>query len=319
MPEAGTLDIKFMKIAESPMCNALEVIAEADVVPFQKLPTGRLPGLLVHYYNYLNGREQGIQDPMQIMPKFENDISFVEIADYFNNHATIGNFRTSPLAVQFAAQVRGYLRVPAADTYRITLESNDGSNMRICDPEGLSWAKGECILIGNDGNHQNLQVTREIEFKKPGFYRIEVDYFQGQVLTCLRFFWMRKAEFDKFEQYYYVGHAIGQDYFSYDPTEVHPVISVAPAPNGGTQKGGTTVTLTGAGFSQDVANTWVREIHPCLPAPGYKQIKPSQVNAESLTFTTEAACYGMGSLQVVILKNGEVFKKTNEVQFFFDN
>jgi hypothetical protein len=326
MATAGTIDIQFTKIVESPMCNAIEVIAEADVVPRQILPSNRKPGLLVHYYDYnpggskLLGKAEQVENPIAIMPKFQNDITWVEIADYFNNPAMIGRFRNTPYEVQFAARVRGYLRVPAADTYKITLESNDGSNMRICDTEGLSWAKGECRLIGNDGNHQNTQVTQEFEFTKPGFYRMEVDYFQGQLLTCLRIYWMRKAEFGSFLPYYYVGHAINQDYFSYDPNEVQPVITNV-APNAGSTQGGTTVTLTGVGFSQNAATTYVREYHPCLASPGYKQIKANVISDTTITFTTLPACYGMGSLGVVILNengSGVVVKQTNTVQYFFN-
>ena len=321
----GTLDIAFNRIAESPMCNAIEVIAEANVISRQRLPAGRQPGLLVQYYDYNPGSSQKlghpeqVDQPMSIMPKFDNEISWIGVVPYFNNHATIGRFHDTPYEIQFAAIVTGWLRVPEAGKYKITIESNDGSIMDICDDDGLSWNAGECLTISNDGNHQNLQVTRDFDFKKAGFYRIRIRYFQGFLLTCLRLFWMKEAEYANFQQYYYVGKAIPQDFLSHDPSEAALVLR-SVNPNGGPTNGGTPVTLTGfVGFNSNKDNTYVREIHPCLPSPGYKQIKANVVSDNTLTFTTQGACYGMGSVQVVVLDTqGNVVKQTNRLQYFFN-
>jgi hypothetical protein len=205
------LRLEFGKIAESPMVSGIEIIKSNDVVPEQQLPKGLKQGIAIDYYDYMDSPD----DPMQHLPDFNKPVAANEVGDYLNTVMQPGKFRTSPFAEQFAAQFYGYLRVPVAGTYRITLESNDGSIMTINN-----------IELNNNGNHRNIQAYKDINFAKPGFYKFNIKYFQGRILTCMRLYWVKPDQLAKnynYIPYEATGDVIPYENFSYNPKDIVPV------------------------------------------------------------------------------------------------
>lgn len=309
----GQIKLDFKKIVEAPMIMAIEIVHSADVVPEQLLPTGYKPGLAGLFYNYYDYRES----PIMTMPDrgdFTRDVSYIEIMDYLNNVMAIGKYRTTPYEIQFAAKIQGYLRVPAAGTYKITLESNDGSQMWI-------WNRGKDqnpAFINNDGNHRNIQVPMDIKFDQPGFYPILIKYFQGHVLTCLRLYWMLPGEnFGEYVPYRKVGHVITTEHFSYTDDMLVPVVTKVD-PNNGPLAGGNTITLTGNGFVSPT-NTYARFYHPSFPEPKYKQVQAQVIDVQTLKVVAPQGMGGMGSIQIVVLNaQGQVVSATNRSNYFFN-
>jgi S1-C subfamily serine protease len=83
----------------------------------------------------------------------------------------------SPKLDDFAIKLEGFLKIPADGVYRLILNSDDGSVLRI----------GEQVVVDNDGPHPARDVGRLFRFSK-GYLPIRIDYFEATGDAELSFF-----------------------------------------------------------------------------------------------------------------------------------
>jgi len=308
------IKLDFVKIIESPMVFAIEIVHAADVVPAQLLPTGRRQGIASLYMDY----GDYYQNPIMTMPeggKFTKPVSYVEIADYYNNpnNYPFAGWRSTPYSFQFAMKAYTYLRVPKAGDYKITIESNDGSIMWVWkDTQGT----GTPVEINCDGNHVATQVAAVVNFPAAGFYPVLLYYFNGNINCALRIYWMTPDDdWSTYIPYRNAGRVIAPEFWSYDPAVITPVVT-AVNPNHGPVGGGNVITVTGAGFS-DRKNTKCRFNHPGKGST--YSTATYDITGSNVSCTVPEMLGGMGSVQVVIFSTaGAVLKESNNFNYFFD-
>lgn len=83
----------------------------------------------------------------------------------------------APLKDDFAIRLEGFLKVPASGVFRLILNSDDGSVLRI----------GEKVIVDNDGPHPAQDVGTLIRLQK-GYTPIRIDYFEATGDAELSFF-----------------------------------------------------------------------------------------------------------------------------------
>ena len=83
----------------------------------------------------------------------------------------------APKADDFAIKLEGFLKIPEDDVYRLILNSDDGSVLRI----------GREVIVDNDGPHPAQDVGALLRLKK-GFLPIRIDYFEATGDAELNFF-----------------------------------------------------------------------------------------------------------------------------------
>ncbi|MFW5757281.1 MAG: chitobiase/beta-hexosaminidase C-terminal domain-containing protein [Bacteroidota bacterium] len=81
---------------------------------------------------------------------------------------------------------KGYLFAPKTGKYLFTLESDDGSTLRISDVD----------LVDNDGSHSLKRKSGEIKLEK-GYHRFELRHFDDFAEEALRFLWTIPGEKEK--------------------------------------------------------------------------------------------------------------------------
>ncbi len=74
----------------------------------------------------------------------------------------------APKTNGFAVELKGFLKIPAEGVYRLILNSDDGSLLRI----------GEKVAVNNDGPHPAQDVGALLRLRK-GFLPIRIDYFEA--------------------------------------------------------------------------------------------------------------------------------------------
>jgi len=121
-------------------------------------PEAISPGLDVEYY----------AGAFDLLPNFDSLTPFLtDVVPQINFVSTEGVFATSGLADDVAARFQGYLLVPMADRYTLSIESDDGSNV---------YVGGE-LLIGNDGLHGMREKFGTIDLL-PGPHAMTIDFFE---------------------------------------------------------------------------------------------------------------------------------------------
>ena len=83
----------------------------------------------------------------------------------------------SPRTDDFAIKLEGFLKIPTDGVYRLILNSDDGSTLRI----------GDRVMIDNDGPHPARDVGRLFRLSK-GFLPIRIDYFEATGDAELNFY-----------------------------------------------------------------------------------------------------------------------------------
>ena len=95
-----------------------------------------------------------------------------------------GEAQENILAVnEFSVRWRGYLVIKESNTFRFTLNSDDGSYLRINDD----------VVIDNGGIHGLQKRSKEIPLER-GIYPIEILYFQVGGYNILELFWSLPKE-----------------------------------------------------------------------------------------------------------------------------
>ena len=104
-----------------------------------------------------------------VLPDFSTLTPFLNASVPNLNYAsTNGVFATSTRADNIGAVFTGYLRVPADDWYTLSLESDDGSRLRI----------GATEVVSNDGVHGMVKVSGAIGLRV-GLHQVRVEFFEG--------------------------------------------------------------------------------------------------------------------------------------------
>ena len=83
----------------------------------------------------------------------------------------------APLKDDFAISFKGFLKVPESGVFRMILNSDDGSVLRI----------GEKVIVDNDGPHPSQDVGTLVRLQK-GYTPIRIDYFEATGDAELSFF-----------------------------------------------------------------------------------------------------------------------------------
>ena len=83
----------------------------------------------------------------------------------------------APLKDDFAISFKGFLKVPESGVFRMILNSDDGSVLRI----------GEKVIVDNDGPHPAQDVGTLVRLQK-GYTPIRIDYFEATGDAELSFF-----------------------------------------------------------------------------------------------------------------------------------
>ena len=83
----------------------------------------------------------------------------------------------APRTDDFAIKLEGFLKIPSDGVYRLILNSDDGSVLRI----------GKDVIVDNDGPHPAQDVGTLLRLKK-GYQPIQVDYFEATGDAELSFF-----------------------------------------------------------------------------------------------------------------------------------
>ena len=83
----------------------------------------------------------------------------------------------SPKTDEFAIKLEGFLKIPADGVYRLILNSDDGSLLRI----------GNQVVVDNDGPHPARDVGTLFRLRK-GYLPIRIDYFEATGDAELSFF-----------------------------------------------------------------------------------------------------------------------------------
>lgn len=157
----------------------------------------------------------------------------------------------------FAARWTGYLYVPEADDYEITLGSDDGARLSLA---------GE-TYIDMPGLHAYEEASRKTHFAQ-GFHPLELIFFENRGVARLRLFWQRRGEPTR---------TVIPRGFLYAPEE----LARRPAPELRTVEPRTTttegeLTLTGTGFGDDPR--YVR-----VEFPGGVWVRPDSTTDTQLT------------------------------------
>jgi len=90
-----------------------------------------------------------------------------EVVSQVNYPSTGGNFAGSGLSNDVGAVFEGYVEVPVSDTYRLYIDSDDGSKLYI----------GEELVVDNDGLHGMNEESGEIALEV-GVHAIRIEFFE---------------------------------------------------------------------------------------------------------------------------------------------
>jgi hypothetical protein len=120
---------------------------------------GDAPGLAVKYFALT--APESMPDFELLSPYSQQVVANIDFA------STGGNFAGSGRADEVGAEWTGWLRVDQAGTYRIAIDSDDGSRVWI----------GDRLLVNNDGLHGMLERSGTIVLG-PGKHAIRVEFFE---------------------------------------------------------------------------------------------------------------------------------------------
>ncbi|MFO0832333.1 MAG: PA14 domain-containing protein [Phycisphaerales bacterium] len=103
------------------------------------------------------------------LPDFATLVPFLNASVPNLNYAsTTGVFATSTRSDNIGAVFTGYVRVPADDWYTLSLESDDGSRLKV----------GGVQIVDNDGSHGMIKVGGGIGLRA-GLHAVRVEFFEG--------------------------------------------------------------------------------------------------------------------------------------------
>ena len=99
---------------------------------------------------------------------FETVADFADIEPAAEGVATSIDLSMQPRPENFAVRFTGFLEAPQTGVYRFSLDSDDGSRLKI----------GDVVVVDNDGLHSALEKSGVIALEK-GLHPFRLDYFEG--------------------------------------------------------------------------------------------------------------------------------------------
>jgi thermitase len=123
-------------------------------------PTGTEPGVAVAYYEL--SAPSVLPDFATLTPYLAEVLANVDLA------STDGAFAGSGRADDVGAVFEGWLEVPEAGFWNLSLTSDDGSRLRI----------GDDLVVDNDGLH-GMVTVRATRALAAGFHPIRIEFFEG--------------------------------------------------------------------------------------------------------------------------------------------
>lgn len=136
----------------------ITVTLDAQLVPSN--PVGEMPGLDCHYYEI--GALSALPDWSTLTPYLQEIVPQVDIA------STGDVFANSGRADQVGAVYDGWLLIPQADLWTLSITSDDGSRLSI----------GNEMVINNDGLHGMQTASASFAFAA-GMYPIRLEFFEN--------------------------------------------------------------------------------------------------------------------------------------------
>lgn len=123
-------------------------------------PAATEPGSEVAYY--------ALSSP-SVMPDFETLEPYAnDVLPDVNLPSTNQDFATSGRSDEVGAVFTGFIEVPAASTYLLSVESDDGSKLYV----------GDELVVDNDGLHGMVEVSGEMALL-PGKHAVRVEFFEN--------------------------------------------------------------------------------------------------------------------------------------------
>ncbi|MDE0838633.1 MAG: glycoside hydrolase family 127 protein [Kiritimatiellae bacterium] len=126
----------------------------APIAPAEIAESSLVPGLSYKYYE---------NEPLKVLPDFSELTA--------KKTGTVGHFDLSIKSRNdnFGVVFSGYLKIAEKGQYIFATRSDDGSNLRFAGKE----------IVSNDGLHAMISVSSKPLILSPGFYPIEVEFFES--------------------------------------------------------------------------------------------------------------------------------------------
>ncbi len=122
-------------------------------------PLATAPGATAAYY---------VLFEPEVLPDFEQLTSYrVDVVPEVGFASTNGEFATSGRSDDVGAVFEGFIEVPSAAEYVLSVESDDGSKLYL----------GDALIVDNDGLHGMVEVSAEAALL-PGRHAVRVEFFE---------------------------------------------------------------------------------------------------------------------------------------------
>lgn len=226
--------------------NYMFQVIAVDFSNNQSVPTTPMPfryngaGLLITYfedsYNNLPNFNTLIPDAYGIVTRFDMYTSGNKFRDFTNYltgltsaNDTVNGSNIAILNERFGINMKGYVRIANAGTYRFFLNSDDGSRLWI----------NNVLQIDFDGLHGTAptDLFKDVAFATPGWYPIEVSFFNKTgARGALRVAWEKTTGSGTFSKRTLTNWNLGfpstsNTFLSYLPTGFTPIAGVAAVTN----------------------------------------------------------------------------------------
>jgi PA14 domain-containing protein len=145
-----------------------------NLTPAEPQPATLQPGLAVSYLE-IKARSvdeveaEGAGDPGEPLPQL----------DY---HTGDGNVLTSQHADFVGAKISGFINFDQPGRWLMATQSNDGVRVRIAD---------QVIINDPDVHSDQFSMNAEINITAPGWYKLNVSYFERKSTSTLQLYWQR--------------------------------------------------------------------------------------------------------------------------------
>lgn len=166
--------------------NGLVVSANTNTPKLPILPTIKVGIIKVSDFLpaiKLTNPQQGIPYKYyQFKDELSNVDSIAKLTPVSTGIASVIDLSKSTREENYAFIFEGYVKVPADDSYVLSINSDDGSKLVIDDK----------VEVLNDGYHAEEEVEKEVKLAA-GFHKIKVFFWQGGAEYALSVSWRTNA------------------------------------------------------------------------------------------------------------------------------
>jgi hypothetical protein len=170
-----------MVVAAMMLCSTVVLASFDDLKPAEPQPAaGSLqPGLAV---NYLDVKVRHIDD-VEAEGEGEPGPPLPNL-DYQTGAGTV---LTSNNADFVGARIRGFINFDQAGRWLMATQSNDGVRVRI---------DGTMVINDPDVHSDQFSMNAEINIATPGWYKLDITYFERKSTSTLQLYWQRPGASD---------------------------------------------------------------------------------------------------------------------------